>query len=186
MRRLAAFTTMLILVVVIFESGVSASASPSPARAAAATSPVSRSARSAGSVKPAKVKAGGVWTLEAPAGACESDSFATHHAFSYAITDGSGDRGIYKGKGKLTMTWTAGSATGAVLPGHLEPVDRELHRLLRTLGGGPSPATLVPVRLGGLRGGDHRHPTNVPPWRSGSAEADVATVTGGGRDHPHR
>jgi hypothetical protein len=66
---------------------------------------------------PAKVKAGGIWILQVAGGRCETDTFATHHAFSGATTDGTGNAGIDRGSTTLTMKWKAGTATGDVFAG---------------------------------------------------------------------
>jgi hypothetical protein len=98
LRRWATVTTLAMAMGTLV-IGMSASASP---------------VRATKSKAPAKVKAGSVWTFQPTGGVCQSDTFATHHKFSSASTDGTGDAGTYKGTKKLTMTWTAGSAAGEV------------------------------------------------------------------------
>jgi hypothetical protein len=131
-----------------------------------------------GTVAPSKVKAGSEWTLELTGSGCESDSFAAHHAFT-AVNSTDGDQGTYTGKKTktLTMTWTAGTASGEVFKG----------RWRRSTGDYTGTdvqaevsvdATLVPIAVGGCA------TVATTPGSSsivrGSTESDTATVTGEG------
>lgn len=93
------------------------SAHPAPGRSplsVTATRPVDET-RSAKGKPPAKVKSGSSWTLVfGPV--CEVDSFGAHKAFS-ATSGGAGDEGTYRGKKKLTMTFTGGPDDGGVFTG---------------------------------------------------------------------
>ena len=154
MRRLAVVAT--ILVATTLAGG--ASAWPTPAKPAA----------------PAPVKAGSVWTIELAGAGCESDSFGPRHDF-VAIPDTSRDRGRYRGTKKLTMTWTAGSASGDVFKGKWQKAAGDYVGTYSSAGQSDA-ATLVPVSVAGCG-----VVTTAPGSGSivfGSADADTATVTG--------
>jgi hypothetical protein len=174
MRRAAfATATVMVAAMCVGTASVSAAAVSTRARAAAATK----------TKPPAKVKAGSVWTLQPSGGVCQSDTFATHHKFSSAPTDGSGDAGTYKGTKKLTMTWTAGTAAGQVFKGTWSRTTGDYTG--RYAGDGQSvTAVLAPVAAGGCTGSPTTPVVTTAPTQT-SVDVDVqntdtATVTGSG------
>ena len=155
MRRLAVVATILLATTL----AGGASASPTPAKLAAPAP---------------EVKASSVWTIELAGAGCESDSFGPRHAF-VAIPDTSRDRGRYRGTKKLTMTWTAGSASGDVFKGKWQKAAGDYVGTYSSAGQSDA-ATLVPVSVAGCA-----VVTTAPGSGSivfGSADADTATVTG--------
>ncbi|HUD16146.1 MAG TPA: hypothetical protein VMQ59_02740, partial [Acidimicrobiales bacterium] len=106
---------------------------------------------------------------------CESDTFATHHAFSAGAGAGSGDHGTYKGTKKLTMTWTAGAASGKVFKAKWKKSTGDYAGTYSGAGQSVS-ATLVPVATGGCA-----VVTTAPGSAAigfGASDTDTATVTG--------
>jgi hypothetical protein len=155
-----------------------ASAAASTARTGTGTHATS-AARSphAPTTAPAKVRPGSVWTLELPGSSCESDAFASDHAFS-ALPLESADEGIYKERRtKLTMTWRAGAASGAVYRGTWHRRTGEYSGTYMRAGQSVS-ATLVAVAVAGCAVVTTAPVTNATGI--GSSDADTAAVTGQG------
>lgn len=158
MRRWAMATTLLMAV------GMVATAFPVTATAS----------------PPAKVAADSTWTLHLTGSGCESDSFASHHIFGAAT---SADHGTYKGKKKLTMSWTAGPAAGGRFTGTWSRTTGD-YAGSYTGGGQTLAATLVPgsttaqcVALGSAT----PVVTSAPATSFisfGSSETDTAKVAG--------
>jgi hypothetical protein len=129
--------------------------------------------------KPPKVpvKAGSTWTMNLAGAGCESDSFAPHHGFT-AVTGSSGDSGTYRrGPKKLTMTWTAGSGSGAAFTGTWKRAT-DTYTGTYSDAGQSGPATLVPLATGGCA-----VVTTAAASDSltlGTSDTDTATVTGEG------
>jgi hypothetical protein len=177
MRR-SALVAATLMVAATFVTTASASASAAPAaRNTRATAVLAKTKA------PAKVKAGSVWTMQPTGGICQSDTFATHHAFASTISDGTGDAGTYKGSKKLTMTWTAGTATGAIFQGTWT---RNIGEYIGHYGSGGQSmaAVLAPVADGGCPGSRTTPAMTTAPSESsvdvGEPNTDTATVTGSG------
>jgi len=96
---------------------------------------------------PAKVKAGSVWTLEIRGAGCESDTFATTTRFPPAPAPGAETTARTKDE-KLTMTWTAGAASGKVFKAKWKKSTGDYAGTYSGAGQSVS-ATLVPVATGG-------------------------------------
>jgi hypothetical protein len=97
MRRSTMAATITVVVMTLVTAAI---ASPTAASAAASS----------------RVRAGSQWTLELTGTGCQTDSFAAHHTFG-SLGGADGDQGTYKGTKTLTMTWTAGTASGEVFKG---------------------------------------------------------------------
>jgi hypothetical protein len=156
MRRWAALTTVFLLVIAAMTAATAASA------LARATHP--------------KVKPGTTWTLE-QASTCESETFATHHKFSAAIADGTGDRGTYKGTKKLSMTWKSGTASGAIFKGTFSSSAGDYPGTY-SRGAGSVTATLLPSSVAGCA--SLTTAPTTPSVAFGASDTDTATVTGSG------
>ena len=165
MRRRAALTTASMVVVAAM------------AVATAASGPASASVSTSASVRAthAKIKPGTTWTLEL-ASTCESETFAPHHKFSSALlAEGTGDHGTYKGTKKLSMTWKAGTASGAVFKGTFSAATGT-YAGTYSLGPSSVAATLLPSSTAGCAS-----LSTAPTTASvalGSSDTDTATVTG--------
>ena len=181
MRR-SALMAATVMVAATFATTTSASAAPAH-NGVRAVSVGARTKAPAGTKPPAKVKAGSVWTMQPTGGVCQSDTFATHHKFSSAVSDGTGDAGTYKGSKKLTMTWTAGTAIGETFKGTWT---RNIGEYIGHYGdGGQSvAAVLAPVANGGCPGSKTTPVVTTAPAQSSVAvngsNTDTATVTGSG------
>jgi hypothetical protein len=154
MRRWVTLTTAFLLVIAAMTEATAASAS---ARATHA-----------------KVKPGTTWTLE-QASTCATETFAAHHKFSAAITDGTGDRGTYKGTKKLSMTWKAGTDSGAIFKGTFSSSTGD-YAGTYLLGASSVAATLLPSSAAGCASLTTAPTTASVPF--GSSDTDTATVTG--------
>jgi hypothetical protein len=166
MRRWAVMAASSV-VALTFATGASAAPTSVSTRASARAS-------GAGVVASSRLKAGSEWTLEVTGSGCESDSFAAHHAFT-AVNSTDGDRGSYKGNKSLTMTWTAGTASGQVFEGRWHRSTKD-YTGTDVLAGVSAAATLVPVAVGGCAA-----VTTAPGSSSiavGTTDSDTATVTG--------
>jgi hypothetical protein len=157
MRRWVTLTTAFLLVIAAMTA------------ATAAWAPGSASARATH----AKVKPGTSWTLE-QSSTCESETFATHHKFSAAIAEGTGDRGTYKGTKKLSMTWKAGTASGAVFKGTFSSSTGD-YAGTYSLAASSSAATLLPSSAAGCATLTTAPTTASVPF--GSSDTDTATLT---------
>jgi hypothetical protein len=167
----------------VASSSAAASAAPSRGRAvthavrthAHARALVGSSAARSRTKALAKVRPGSIWTLQLSGDGCESDSFATHHAFSDAVADSSGDLGTYKGTKKLTMTWTAGTAAGEVFKATWSKTTG-IYEGTYSRSDQSVSAVLVPAAAGGCA-----LVTTAPASTSialGASDSDTATVTG--------
>jgi hypothetical protein len=122
-----------------------------------------------------KVKPGSSWNLSG-ATVCETDSFGPHRKFA-AVENGNADRGSYKGTKKLTMTWTAGAASGAVFHGTFDKAAGDYSGTY-ALGPQSVPATLTRATTSGCDA-----ITTSPESFSivfGASNLDGALVTGEG------
>jgi hypothetical protein len=175
MRR-SALVVAAVMMAATFITTASVSAAAAPGRSRAA-------AIGAKTKAPAKVKAGSLWTLQPDGGVCQSDSFATHHKFASALADGSGDAGTYKGTKKLTMTWTAGTATGEVFKGKWSRTTGDYTGSYAS-GDQSVTAVLAPVAAGGCPGSKTTPVVTTAPAHATVAvtvqNTDTATVTGSG------
>jgi hypothetical protein len=126
----------------------------------------------------AKVTSGSVWTLQS-GGACETDSFGTHHSFSAtgSSSGGNGDEGTYRQSHRLTMRWTAGTSVGGIFEGAFHKRDDEY---LGTYidAGVSTPANLEPLSKIGC---PEVTATVAPdPQTLGDSLTDSVSVTGSG------
>ena len=165
MHRRAAVTTVSVLVAAI---GV-VTTGPSVSAAPAAGAPAPSHSRPL-----AEIKARSTWTLLPSGFSCESEVFGRRHAFA-AFDHANGDRGTYRGTSTLTMTWTAGAASGSLFKGSWSRASGH-YAGTYTVGTTGVPASLVPVAATGCA-----EVTTTPVLSSvteGSSDADTATVTG--------
>jgi hypothetical protein len=132
----------------------------------------------------AKIAVGGVWTLERTGTGCENDTFSSHHRFSAAVTDGSGDGGTDKGTKKLTMIWKSGLDRGATFKGRFQGVTGD-YTGRYSLGGQTVPASLIPYVTGACLSSSSMtaHPLSTTV-ALGSEANDRATVYGTGSVTP--
>ncbi|HEY5251099.1 MAG TPA: hypothetical protein VIJ09_05535 [Acidimicrobiales bacterium] len=120
------------------------------------------------------MKARSTWTLLPSGFPCESEVFGRNHTFD-AFDHAGGDKGKYKATKILTLTWTAGTATGAKYRGTWNKSTGH-YAGTWVLGTGGVPASLVPVAATGCA-----VVTTAPVSSSvsqGSTDADNVTVTG--------
>jgi hypothetical protein len=131
-----------------------------------------------------RIAARSVWTLERTGTGCENDTFARHHRFAAAITDGSGDRGTYTQGKRLTMRWTSGLASGAVFDGQWRRAADE-YAGLYSLNGQTASATLAPFVSGTCLSASSMTagPTSTTVVL-GHGDTDSATVYGTGGVSP--
>jgi hypothetical protein len=146
MRRTTALTTVAVLVLTTaatWAMAASASARPSTSRGPGTNVAATKATKAA----KVKVKPGSTWTLS-PGTRCETDNFATAGKFS-ASAGATGNKGTYKVKGKkLTMTWTAGSASNDQFVGKFNKGANKYTGTYSHLTT-EVPATLVPAAKGG-------------------------------------
>jgi len=157
MRRWAAATAVLALMT----TGISATAGASASRA------------------PTIVRPGQTWIF-GDGDFCETDSFTLHGAFSGTTDDGAAVQGTYTKAHdgtRVTMTWTAGPAPGAVFAGRLRRDPRDYRGSYADAG--PS----VGAGLGPASDGACPAVSAAPRSTSvslGTADTDTVTVTGAG------
>jgi hypothetical protein len=160
MHRRAAVTTVLVLAAALGAVTAEATLSVVPASGQARPS--------------AQIKARSTWTLLPSGFPCESEVFARRHTFD-AFDHANGDRGEYRGTTSLTMTWTAGAASGALFRGSWSKAN-DHYSGTYTVGTTGVPTSLVPVAATGCA-----EVTTTPLSSSvseGSSDADAVTVTG--------
>jgi hypothetical protein len=159
MRRMAILTSSVVVAAMVVAVTAGASASSAPP---------------APTIKP-----GTTWTLRAGS-TCEGDSFAAHKKFSGTYYSGS-DQGTYKGKKKVTLTWTTGAPTGDVFQGTF---NKKTGDYAGTYGpGGQSvAATLAPAATQGCALVETQ--ASAYSITYGQSDSDRVTVTGTGAATP--
>jgi hypothetical protein len=129
----------------------------------------------------ARITPGSIWTLDRSGGNCEAETFSAGHRFSAAVVNGSGNTGSYRGRHRLRMTWTTGSASGTAFKGRWRGAAREYAGTLRQDGSTIS-ASLAPDATDPCA--DLEGQPEVPSVTVGDSESDTARMTGLGGPTP--